>query len=169
MKQIIFILVFVFFNLGNAQTKEVSETELYDKAQIIEVEYYEKCFEADSLKFRHKVYESYSELVKYFPNSKKRSIYLYSKGFYSIDNEEAKKCYSEVIQINDKNWQFYIRESYMMLRWYAINEKAYKTAKKYLDIIDKMKKPVFRCGYELESYYSRLKNLRKSCKEGLKN
>ncbi|MBC8882430.1 hypothetical protein H9X57_00350 [Flavobacterium piscinae] len=169
MKRIIFILVFVFFNLGNAQTKEISETELYEKAEKAVEEYYEKCFEADSLKYIQKAYDCYSELVKHFPNSEKRKVYIYSKGLYSQNNEDAKKCFIEVIQINDNNWLYYIRESYMKLTWYAIKEKEFKTAEKYLNIIDKMKKPSFSCGVEFDVYYSRLKNLRKRCEEGLKN
>lgn len=169
MKRIIFILVFVYFNLGYSQTKEISETELYEKAYKAEEEYNEKCFDADSLKYIQKAYECYSELVKLFPNSENRKKYLYSKGLYSQDSEEAKKCYVEVIQINDNKCHFHIIKSYIELSRYAIKEKEFKTAEKYLNIIDKMKKPSFSCGVEFDVYYARLKNLRKLCEEGLKN
>ncbi len=49
----------------------------------------------------------------------------------------------------------------MMLTLYAIEEKEFKTAEKYLNNIDKMKKPSFSCGNEFNTYYARLKNLHK--------
>ena len=166
MRQIIFILAFLTFYLSNAQIKEASETELNEKADEEILEYTEKIFEADSTRLQQKVYESYSLLVKNFPKSDKHSFYLYTKGCFAFSEEESKKCFKEVVQKNDL--KYYVRQSYLKLSWIAIHEKNYNSALQYLDLIEKMEKPKFTCGNEMETYNTQLKNIRERCETGLK-
>ena len=165
MRKICVILTLFTFYLTSAQSKEFSETELYEKADAEILEYSEKCFEADSTKLEHKVFESYSLLVENFPKSEKRSFYLYTKGCFSFSDEESKKCFKEVIQAND--WQYYVRQSYLKLSWIAVREKDYNSALQYLNLIEKMEKPIFTCGNEMETYNAQLKNIRERCEIAL--
>ncbi|MGL2967059.1 hypothetical protein [Flavobacterium sp. XGLA_31] len=166
MKPIIFTVLFLAYSLANSQTKEVSEEELYKKAEADVSEFDENYYTADSTKLSQKVYDSYSSLSKKFPQSKRISYYLYNKGCFAVDKEESKKCFKEVIQIND--WQYYVRQSYVKLSWIAVSEKEFDIALKYLDIIGKMENPRFTCGNEMQSYYAQLKNIRERCETGLK-
>jgi hypothetical protein len=158
--------MFFTLYLTNAQVKELSETKLQERADSEILEYSEKMFDADSTKLRQKAYESYSLLLKEYPKSEKRSFYLYTKGCLSFDNEESKKSFKEVIEIND--WQYYIRQSYLKLSWIAVREKDFNTALKYIEFIEKLEKPNFTCGNEMESYYAQLKNIREQSETGLK-
>jgi len=165
MRRIYIILTFFAFYFTNAQIKEVSETELNEKADAEILEYSEKSFEADSTRLALRVYESYSLLVKNFPKSEKRSFYLYIKGCFSINNEESKKCFIEVVQAND--WKYYVRQSYLKLSWIAVREKDYNSALQYLELMEKMGKPNFTCGNEIETYNAQLKNIRELCENAL--
>jgi hypothetical protein len=166
MTRISFILTFFTIYLTNAQVKELSESELQEKADTEILEYSERIYDADSTKLREKAYESYSLLVKQYSKSEKRSFYLYTKGCLAFDDEESKKCFKEVIQIND--WQYYVRQSYLKLSWIAVRDKDFNTALKYLDLIEKLEKQKFTCGNEMESYYAQLKNIREQSETGLK-
>lgn len=165
MRRICVISTLFLFYLTSAQVKELSEAELNEKADAELLEYSENRFESDSTRLADKVYESYSFLVKNFPKSEKRSFYLYTKGCLSFSDEESKKCFKEVIQFND--WEYYVRQSYLKLSWIAVREKDYNSALQYLDLIEKMQKPIFFCGNEKETYNAQLKNIRECCKIGL--
>ena len=166
MRQIIFITVLFTFYLTNAQIKEVTETQLNEKAESEMLEYQEKFFEADSTKLREKAYQSYSLLVSNFPKSEKYSVYLYSKGCLSTNEQESKNCFKDVIKAND--WLYYTRRSYIHLSFQAVKENDFKSLKEYLDAIEKMEKPTFRCGNEMETYKAQLKNLYASYEAGIK-
>ena len=166
MNQIIFLLTFFTFSFVNAQIKEVSETELNEKASTEIEEFIEKRFDADSTKLANKVYESYNLLIRNFPKSEKLSSYIYTKGCFAINVEESKNCFKEVVKANDR--KYYVRKSYLKLSWIAVREKNYISALKFIDLIEKMEKPIFDCGTEMETYNTQLKNIRKHCKTGLK-
>ena len=166
MRQIIFITVLFSFYLTNAQIKEVVETELNEKDETEMVEYQEKFFEADSTKYREKAYQSYSLLVSKFPKSEKHTVYLYSKGCLSANKEESKNCFKDVIKVND--WQYYTRRCYIYLSFQAVKDKDFKSLKEYLGAIEKMEKPTFTCGNEMETYKAQLKNLYASYEAGTK-
>ena len=165
MRRIYLFLIFFTFYFSNAQVKEISETELNEKADAEILEYSEKIFESDSTRLAQKVYESYSLLVTKFPKSEKRSFYLYTKGCFTLNDEESKNCFKEVVQAND--WKYYVRQSYLKLSWIAVREKDYNFALKYLDLIEKMEKPSFTCGNEMETYNAQLKNIRERCENSL--
>lgn len=166
MRRIIFITVLFTFYLTNAQMKEVTETELNEKAESEMVEYQEKFFEADSTKLREKAYQSYSLLVSNFPKSEKYTVYLYSKGCLSNNKEESKNCFKNVIKAND--WKYYTRRCYIHLSFQAFEDKDFKLLKEYLDAIEKMGNPTFTCGNEMETYKAQLKNLYSSYEAGIK-
>lgn len=166
MKRIVLLLFLVTYSFANSQTKEVSEDELYQKAEADISEFDDHYGEADSTKLRLKVYESYASLANKFPQSKKISYYLYNKGCFGNDNEESKNCFKKVIQIND--WHYYVRQCYLKLSWLAVREKEFDVALKYLEIIEKMEKPQFKCGNEMQTYYAQLKSIREFSETGLK-
>ncbi len=161
MTQIILTILFFAFNVTNAQIKEASETELYEKAERDIGEYYEKYIDADSTKLRIKAYKSYSLLVSKFPKLEKSSYYLYTIGSLTYDKEESKKCFKEVIREN--NWEYYIRKSYISLAFYATDEKDFKTELKCIEEIKKMKNPTFTFRTEMKTYNAQLKNLYTLC------
>jgi hypothetical protein len=166
MKPIVLLLFLVTSSFANSQAKEGSEDELYQKAEAAISEFDDHYGQADSTKLRLKVYEGFSLLVSKFPQSKKISYYLYNKGCFASDKEDTKNCLKKVIQIND--WQYYVRQSYLRLSWHAVDEKEFDLALKYLEIIEKMEKPQFRCGNEMQTYYAQLKSIREYCETGLK-
>ncbi len=101
-----------------------------------------------------------------FPKSEKYTVYLYYKGCLSINKEESKSCFKEVIEAND--WNYYIRDSYIRLSFQAVEDKDFKLLKEYLDAIAKLGNPTFTCGNEMEVYNAQLKNLYSSYEAGIK-
>ena len=167
MRKFTLIITFLAFHLANAQSKDVSQTELEEKVETYMVEYNESNNESESISLLKKAYEIYSLLASKFPESGRIGYYLYMKGTLSSDKEEKKNCYKKVIEMNhDKE---YIRKAYINLCFYAIEEKDFNTAKQYLETIEKMEIPSsFTCGNEREVYYAQLKNLREAYETGIK-
>jgi tetratricopeptide (TPR) repeat protein len=181
MRQISFIIALLTFFVSSAQGVRKSEEELKEKAhaeinalereldsktELSIDEFLNNRTEADSTKFREKVYENYSDLVRMFPKSENFSRYLYCKGKWTSNNDEAKDCFKKVIEIN--KWQYYVGKSYMRLSYFAIKEKDFATALQYLEIAERMPEPIFICGNERQDYYNDLKNVHKSFDAAIK-
>ena len=159
MKRAILTFMLFAFSLTDAQEMEISETDLYEKAEASVTEYYNRYSEADSAIIRTKTYQYYSSLVKNFPKSENYIYYLYTKGCFAHDRAEQKQCFKEVSESG--SWAYYRRKALIYLCSYAIDEKEFISAKQYLDAIGKMKKPTFTCGNERETDNSQLEAIRK--------
>lgn len=166
MRRLAFIITFLAFHLTNAQSKDLSQTELEEKVENYMIEYDESNNESESIILLKKAYEIYSLLASKFPESGRISYYLYMKGALATDKEERKGCFKKAIEMNHD--QYYIRKAYISLCFYAIEEKDFNTAKQYLEIIEKIKEPKFTCGNERQIFYAQLKNLRESYEAGIK-
>lgn len=115
---------------------------------------------------KQKAHEFFSQLILEYPKSEGYTYYLFTKGITSSNKTEAKKCFEEVIRLN--NWKYYTRKSYMNLVYDAIEEKDFENGLKYLEEIKKLKNPTFSCGVERDIYEAQIKYLNQACEAGLK-
>jgi hypothetical protein len=169
MKRAILTFMLFAFSLTNAQEREISEADLYEKAEASEVEYNRNFDKAESAAIKVKTYTYYSALVANYSKSEHYSIYLYNKGFWADNKAEQKQCFKKVIEANNPNWLYYTRQSYIELCSLAIDEKDFSLAKQYLNAVDKMQRPIHTCGNAVEADHNRVNNLRKRVNDGIKN
>ncbi|WP_298116794.1 hypothetical protein [Flavobacterium sp.] len=168
-KLLLLTLVLFVSNLINSQNTISSEVKMKEKGENYLVVANDKMNEnmiAEGDEAKQKAHEIFSQLVLEYPKSESYTYYLFTKGITSSNKTEARKCFEEVIRLN--NWQYYTRKSYMNLVYDAIEEKDFENGLKYLEEIKKMNKPTFNCGVERETYEAQIKYLYQACETELK-